>query len=50
MPYSTFDCSSGRAAYVGKDGEKEMMEDTMEANKFFTNLSCLDNNINKNKN
>ncbi len=32
---------------MGKDGEEEMMEDTVEANKFFTNLSCLNNNINK---
>jgi hypothetical protein len=50
MPYSTFDFSSGRAAYVGKEGEEEMMEDTVEASKFFTNLSCLDDNIDKIKN
>jgi hypothetical protein len=37
-------------AYVGEDGEEEMMEDTVGANKFFTNLSCLDDNINENKN
>jgi hypothetical protein len=50
MPYSTFDCGSGRAAYVGKDGEEEMIEDTVGATKFFTDPSCLDNNIDKNKN
>jgi hypothetical protein len=47
---SLFDCGSERAAYVGKDEEEEMMEDTVEANKFFTNLSCLNNNINIIKN
>ncbi len=35
---------------MGKDGEEEMMEDMVEANKFFTNLSCLNNNISKNMN
>ncbi len=35
---------------MGKDKEEEMMEDTVEANELFTNLSCLDNNIDKNKN
>ncbi len=50
MPYSTFDCGSGRAAYVGKDREQEMMEDAVEANKFFTNLHCLNDNIDENKN
>ncbi len=50
MPYSTFDCGSGQAAYVDEDGEEEMMEDMVEANEFFTNLSCLDDNIDKNKN
>jgi hypothetical protein len=50
MPFSTFDCGCGWVAYVGEDREEEMMEDTVEANEFFTNLSCLNNNINKNKN
>jgi hypothetical protein len=50
MPYFTFDCGSGRAAYVGKDREEEMMEDMVEANEFFTYLSWLDDNIDKNKN
>ena len=35
---------------MGEDGEEEMMEDTVEANEFFTNLSCLNDNIDKNKN
>ncbi len=35
---------------MGKDRDEEMMEDTVEANKFFANLSCLNNNINGNKN
>ncbi len=34
---------------MGKDGEEEMMEDTVEANKLFTNLSCLNGNIHKKK-
>jgi hypothetical protein len=50
MPYSAFDCGSGRAAYMGKDREEEMMEDMVEANEFFANLSCLNDNIDKNKN
>jgi hypothetical protein len=49
MPYSTFDCGSWWAAYVGKDREEDLMEDKVEANEFFTSLSCLDNIINKYK-
>ncbi len=49
-PYFMLDYGSGWSAYAGDDGGEGMMEDTVEANGFAAEHSCLNNNINTNKN
>jgi hypothetical protein len=50
LPYSMLDYGSGWSAYAGDDGGEGMMEDTVEANRFAAEHSCLHDNINTNKN
>ncbi len=51
MPsYSTLDYGSGWVAYAGDNWGEGMMEDMVEANGFDAEHSCLDDNINTNKN
>jgi hypothetical protein len=48
-PYSMLDYGSGWSAYAGDNGGEGMMEDTVEANGFAAEHSCLNNNIYTNK-
>jgi len=49
-PYSMLDYGSGWSVYAGDDGGEGMMEDRVEANRFAAEHSCLNNNIDTNKN
>jgi hypothetical protein len=50
LPYSMLDYGTRWSAYAGDDGGEGMMEDTVEANRFAAEHSCLNNNIDTNKN
>ncbi len=49
-PYSMLDYGSRWSAYAGDNGGEGMIEDTVKVNGFATEHSCLDDNINNNKN
>jgi hypothetical protein len=49
-PYSMLNYGSRWLAYAGDDGGEGMIEDMVEVNRFATEHSCLDDNINTNKN
>ncbi len=49
-PYSMLDFGSRWSVYAGDDGGEGMMEDRVEANRFAAEHSCLNNNIDTNKN
>jgi hypothetical protein len=49
-PYSMLDYGSRWPAYAGDNGGEGMIEDMVEVNRFAAEHSCLDNNIDTNKN
>jgi hypothetical protein len=49
-PYSMLDYGSGWSVYAGDDGGEGMMEYMVEANGFAAEHSCLDKNIDTDKN
>ncbi len=50
LPYSMLYYGSRWSAHAGDDGGEGIIEDTVEVNGFATEHSCLDNNIDTNKN